>query len=238
MPKNRNAMKRKNQLEADRRLLQFEDYDAYLDSFIMPQDRCYLQNLHICRLFSELGYRNWGETLSHQAFKKRYDAVMRYLHPEYIPYVIVSADTECPDLIHKELAKRERPNRLGIVATIIYIRHETETGHEVSGYIDYSERIRNENWRNFFQGKRLILPNTRDLGYYHWKFGNANTNDSINYKVFTDPYNGLRFQNRFDRKFINVNPNVNPGQNTVRIRILSDVYKHVILFDHIVRQRV
>lgn len=149
-------MRKKNiQLEADKRLLQYEDYEDYLDSFITIQDRCFLQNLFVCRKFSELGYRNWGETLSKEVFIKRYDAVMRYVHPEFIPYVLVSEKTPCPDGIHKELAKRERPNRLGIMSTIIYIRHETETGHEVSGYIDYSERIENENWRAFFLGKSI-----------------------------------------------------------------------------------
>ncbi|XP_044748970.1 cilia- and flagella-associated protein 299-like [Coccinella septempunctata] len=232
-------MRRKNpQLEADKRLLQYADYEAYLDSFITKQDLCYLQNLHVCRKFSELGYRNWGETLSQDTFERRYEAVLNYVHPEFIPYVLVSEKIACPDAIHKELATRERPNRLGIMSTVIYIRHETETGHEVSGYIDYSERIENENWRSFFQGKKQIFPNSKDLGYYHWKFGKSCSNDSVNYKIFLDPYNGLRFQNRFDRKFINVNPLMHPGENTTRVRIKSNLYKHVVLFDHLVRQRV
>lgn len=146
-------VKKKPRLERDKRLLQFTDHDAYLDSFITKQDRCFLQNLYVCRRFSELGYRNWEETLSKEAFEKRYDAVMDYVNPEFIPYVLVSEKTLCPDEIHKELAKRERSNRLGIMSTIIHIRHETETGHEVSGYIDYGERIEGENWRSFFEGE-------------------------------------------------------------------------------------
>lgn len=90
----------------------------------------------------------------------------------------------------------------------------------------------------FIPGKKLILPNTKDLGYYHWKFGKSISNESVNYKIFYDPYNGLRFQNRFDRKFINVNPLIHPGENTTRVRVKSNLYKNVVLFDHLVRQRV
>ncbi|KAK9870148.1 hypothetical protein WA026_006239 [Henosepilachna vigintioctopunctata] len=229
--------KSKELTDADRQLIQFSNYEEYLDSFITPADRCYLPNQYICRKFAQFGHRNAGQTYTRDEYKKRYKTVMKIVHPEYIRYVSASEGEVCPDQIHKELAKREYPNRMGHLSTIIFIRYETVNQHEISGYIDYSERLRNENWKAFFQGKKVVLPNNKDLGYYNWKFGKSCTNDSINYKVFTDPYNGLRFQNRFDRIFINVNPNVYPGNNTIRARVISGLYKHIVLFDHIVRQR-
>lgn len=45
------------QIEADRRLLQFETYEDYLDSLVTDQDRCYLQNTAAARTVAELGYR-------------------------------------------------------------------------------------------------------------------------------------------------------------------------------------
>lgn len=48
------------QIEADRRLLQFQTYEDYLDSLVTPQDLCYLQSVEISRTIAELGYR-WEE---------------------------------------------------------------------------------------------------------------------------------------------------------------------------------
>lgn len=45
------------QIEADRRLLQFETYEDYLDSLITEQDRCYLQDTVAARTIAEFGYR-------------------------------------------------------------------------------------------------------------------------------------------------------------------------------------
>lgn len=45
------------QVEADRRLLQFETYDDYLDSLTTPQDHCFLQSTTTSRTLAELGYR-------------------------------------------------------------------------------------------------------------------------------------------------------------------------------------
>lgn len=45
------------QIEADKRLVQFETYEDYLDSLVTPQDICNLQNTVAARTLAELGYR-------------------------------------------------------------------------------------------------------------------------------------------------------------------------------------
>lgn len=45
------------QIEADKRLVQFETYEDYLDSLVTPQDLCNLQNTVAARTLAELGYR-------------------------------------------------------------------------------------------------------------------------------------------------------------------------------------
>ncbi|XP_044272124.1 cilia- and flagella-associated protein 299-like [Tribolium madens] len=226
------------QIEADRRLLQFETYEDYLDSLITEQDRCYLQDTVAARTIAELGYRSSGETLSRQQFEKRLAAVIAYLYPDYKPYELASEGIAGGDPIQKELAIRERPNRVGILSTIIFLRYQTKKGFEVSGYIDYAHRLSNQDWKPFFREGQQVLPQPTDLGYYHWKLGKTMSNNSINYKVCVDPVKGLVFQNRYDRRIICVDPSQDPGANTTRKRVESDIYDHVILYDHVVRQRI
>jgi hypothetical protein len=54
---------------------------------------------------------------------------------------------------------------------------------EVSGYIDLAHRLKTEDFRPYFEGKKKILPKTTDLSYYNWKTGTCVSNDSPNFKV-------------------------------------------------------
>ncbi|XP_057672118.1 cilia- and flagella-associated protein 299-like [Diorhabda carinulata] len=232
------VLKANAQIEADRRLLQFECYEDYLDSLTTNQDECYLQSIAVSRTIAELGYRSSGETLSKKQFERRLAAVLAYLFPPYKPYELSSDVLVGGDPLQMDLAHRERPNRVGILSTIIFLKYMTKSGFEVSGYIDYAEKLVKEDWKPFFQGKKRVVPKPIDLGYYHWKSGKVVCNDSLNYKVKQDPQKGLIFQNRFDRKTINPAPGVDPGDNTMRKRVYTDLYELVIIFDHLVRQRI
>ncbi|XP_019757434.1 cilia- and flagella-associated protein 299 [Dendroctonus ponderosae] len=228
------------QIEADRNLLKFSTYEEYLDSLSTAQDACYLQSVEASRTIANLGYRSSGETLSREQFEKRLAAVLNYLYPPYKAYELsseglVNSDT---DPIIQELASRERANRIGILSTIIFLRTFTKSGIEVSGYVDYTERLSKEDLKPVFKGLKLLMPRKCDLGFYHWKSGDVYSNDSFNYKVLQHPQKGLIFQNRFDRKTINPNPMAEPGPNTSRKRIYSKLYELCILFDHVVRQRI
>lgn len=227
------------QVEADKRLLAYPTYEDYLDSLVSPQDICYLKNSTVSRTLAELGYRSSGETLSRKQFEERLAAVLAYLYPTFKPFELASRNILCEDPLAKELQLRERPNRVGILATIIFLRHYTKTGFEVSGYIDFAERLKNEDWKPFFKGNKRIWPRLDDLGFYHWRAQKVVTNPSMNYKVWVDPVKGLLFQNRFDRKIVCVDPlATTPGNNSKRTRIVSDDYEHVVLYDHIVMQRI
>ncbi|XP_023028536.1 cilia- and flagella-associated protein 299 [Leptinotarsa decemlineata] len=234
----RGHLKASPQIEADRRLLAFQSYEDYLDSLGTTQDECYLQSIEVSRAIAELGYRSSGETLSRKQFEKRLAAVHLYLYPPYKPYELSSEGMVKGDPLHQDLALRERSNRVGILSTIIFLKYYTKAGFEISGYIDFGEKLASEDWKPFFRGKKKILPKITDLGYYHWRSGRVVSNDSLNYKVQQDPVKGLIFQNRFDRKIINPAPGVDPGANTTRKRIYTDLYDLVIIFDHVVRQRI
>ncbi|KAG5897539.1 hypothetical protein JTB14_004314 [Gonioctena quinquepunctata] len=226
------------QIVADRRLQQFNSYENYLDSHGTIQDECYLQSIEASRVIVELGYRSSGETLSRKQFEKRLAAVYLYLYPPYKPDELSSEGIVTRDPLHRELALRERSNRVGALSTIIFLKYYTKAGFEISGYLDYGEKLVTEDWKPFFMGKKKIMPKVTDLGYYHWRSGKVVSNDSLNYKVKQNPERGLMFQNRFDRKTINPAPGVDPGANTTRKRIYTELYELVIIFDHVVRQRI
>jgi len=114
------------------------------------------------------------------------------------------------------LAKREEDVLNGKLLTIIFIRQETKNS-EISGYIDYAHRLKTDNFRDYFEGKKKILPRTSDLSYYNWRTGVCVSNDSPNFKVDANSgQQGLLFRNKRDRKVINVDPNKKPEENVVR----------------------
>lgn len=226
------------QLDSDRRLLAFKDYENYLDSLITFVDLGYLENLNVAREIAELGYRCTGETLSREAFYKRLKAVRDLFFPLYKPYELTSELITPANTVMQELALRERSNRLKLISTIIFIRNLTRLQFEISGYIDYSERLEKENWVPYFEGKKKIWPRASDLAYYHWRTGKTCINETSNYQPIIDPKHGLLFKNCHDRHLINVNPEASsPGVCTTRIRIFCLEYEHVILYDHIIRSK-
>ncbi|XP_012138902.1 cilia- and flagella-associated protein 299-like [Megachile rotundata] len=226
------------QINSDRRLLQFGNYEEYLDSLITFVDLGYLGNLNIARELAELGYRSTGETLSREAFYKRLKAVKDLLFPIYRPYVLTSELITPANSVMQELALREHLNRLKIISTIIFIRNFTRLQFEISGYIDYCERLEKEDWLPYFEGKKIIWPRANDLAYYHWRTGKTCLNETSNYQPIIDPKHGLQFKHCVDRHLINVDPGApSPGVYTTRVRAHCKEYKHVILYDHIIRSK-
>lgn len=58
------------------------------------------------------------------------------------------------------------------------------------------------------------------------------------FKAITDPVKGLIFINRHDRKHISVDPSLeSPGSNTTRSIVYSNRYDHVVLYDHVMRNK-
>ena len=97
--------------------------------------------------------------------------------------------------------------------------------NEISGYIDLAHRLKTEDFRQIFEGKKMLMPNMTDLSYFTWDSQYAYLNDSPNFKVDANSDAGLLFRNRRDRKVINVDPNKDPpGDGTKRVEIECDEY--------------
>ncbi|XP_035436689.1 cilia- and flagella-associated protein 299-like [Spodoptera frugiperda] len=224
-------------VEADRKLLRFDTWEDYLDSLIEIADLRNLRSIASARTIAALGYRAYGDTLSEREFYTRRAAIHEIVYPKGKPYVLVSEGADLEDSFNRELAVRERANRIGILQSIIFIRHYTRGGFEISGYIDFAHRLISENWTPFFKQGKTLWPRDSDLGYYHWRHGTVRSNISRNYKPVMDPERGLLFQNRHDHKIICPDPQQDPGQNTTKQRVYSSKYTQIEIYDHVVRRR-
>ncbi|XP_012277789.1 uncharacterized protein C4orf22 homolog [Orussus abietinus] len=227
------------QIDSDRRLLKFRSFEEYLDSLVTPVDLCNLRSTYTARQVAELGYRCAGETLDRESFERRLAAVRNLLFPVQRPYELSSECIVPTDRFFQELALRERPNRLGVISTIIFMRQLTKKQYEVSGYIDYASRLKEEDWAPFFGGKERLWPRPTDLSYYHWRLEKTLITESSNYQPVIDAKRGLLFKNVHDRKIVWVDPLApSPGVDTTRVRVYSDDYEHIVLYDHVVRGKM
>ncbi|XP_052125534.1 cilia- and flagella-associated protein 299-like [Frankliniella occidentalis] len=170
------------QLEQDRRLMKFNTYEDYLDSLVADQDVFYLRGAEP-RILAELGYRSTGDTLTRGQFHKRLRAVTTSLYPARNQYLEDNTGIVIADPVLRELARRERANRVGLLATIIHLQMTTPQGYEVSGYVDFADRLSREDWVPYFQGRRVLEPNRSDLAFYHWRIDQGRCKSSPNFKV-------------------------------------------------------
>jgi hypothetical protein len=70
-----------------------------------------------------------------------------------------------------------------MLQTIIFIRMFTKYGYEISGYIDYTDRLMNEDWTGIFTGVKRVTPRITDLSYYHWRSNKSYTTATPNFDV-------------------------------------------------------
>jgi hypothetical protein len=89
-------------------------------------------------------------------------------------------------------------------STIIFVRYKEQSGKEASAYIDYRDRLKNDNIEEIFNGKKDLVPRPTDLSYYNWTLQKVYSNDSTFFRVDAGPNERLSFRNNTDRKIINV----------------------------------
>uniref|UniRef100_A0A7S3IQ90 Cilia- and flagella-associated protein 299 n=1 Tax=Strombidium inclinatum TaxID=197538 RepID=A0A7S3IQ90_9SPIT len=124
------------------------------------------------------------------------------------------------------------------MTTIIFIRDQRKGRNEISGYIDLAHRLKTEDFRQIFEGKKMLMPKPTDLSFFNWDAQYATLNDSPNFRVDANSDAGLLFRNKRDRKVINVDPNKDPpGDGTKRVEIECSEYTQVVFFDHITRRK-
>merc|ERR1711977_43324 len=174
----------------------------------------------------EIGCRK-GEVLSREEFAARREAAEQAKRAKLqnAPKVLASAQkdlTAFPFL--RNLAAREELVRNG-------------KGQEISGYIDYGHRLKEDHFEAYFERKKRLLPRPTDLSFFNWDTHHSTHNDSPNFQIIPDHEQGLLFKNKRDRKVINVDPKGEPGDNSKRSDIKTNEYIQVVIFDHMTRKK-
>ncbi|XP_073454048.1 cilia- and flagella-associated protein 299 [Aquarana catesbeiana] len=219
-------------------ITQFNTYEDFLDSQITSLDLFYLEDEELARQLVELGYRGSGEVLKREEFEARKAvAEASRLSQRTQQKILSSAGKELKDNFLKALALREEANRNGKMTSIIFIRDKNSHGQELSGYIDFAHRLKTEDFEVYFSGKKKLLPRPTDLSFYNWETHVSTSNASPNYQVIAENSSGLLFKNKRDRKILNVDPKVPPGDNTTRTPIQTDLYTQAAIYDHITRRK-
>jgi hypothetical protein len=219
---------------------QFPTYEDYLDNQVTNVDMYYLENEEMARSLVELGYRGEGEILRRDEFETRKEQmyVVNRARGNKKPKKLASAGKDLSKKpLLKALAQREEAVRVGKLSTLIYVRDFNKKGHEISGYVDYADRLANSNFELVFDKKKPIMPTPKDLSYFNWETMNSTVNDSPNWQVITDDERGILFKNTRDGKIVDVDPKAKPGDNTTRFDVKTDEYHHVVLYDHLTRRR-
>uniref|UniRef100_A0A8C9ACX9 Cilia- and flagella-associated protein 299 n=1 Tax=Prolemur simus TaxID=1328070 RepID=A0A8C9ACX9_PROSS len=232
-------MEREEGLTAvDNVVTQFHTYEDFLDSQITTVDLYYLEDESLARQLVELGYRGTREIVTREDFEARKAAIeIARLAEKTQKKTLTSAGKDLKDYFLQALAVREEDNRNGKVSSVIFIRDRNSHGQEVSGYIDYAHRLRTEDFEVYFNGKRKLLPRPTDLSFYNWDNHTAVCNSSPNYQVISDNPGGLLFKYKRDRKILNVDSKAQPGDNSTRIPIQTELYIQAVIFDHISRRK-
>ncbi|XP_026066966.1 cilia- and flagella-associated protein 299 [Carassius auratus] len=214
---------------------EFRTYEDFLDSQIKPLDLFYLEDQELARQLVELGHK--GSSLEREEFETRKAAAeASRLASGSQQKKLASTGKELKDNFLRALAEREEANRSGAMTSIIFIRDRNSHGQEISGYIDYSHRLKSEDFEPYFSGKKRLMPKPTDLSFYNWGTQVAKHNASTNYEVITENPSGLLFKCKNDRKILNVDPEAAPGDSSIRTPVQCDLYVHVVIYDHVTRK--
>ncbi|XP_058403333.1 cilia- and flagella-associated protein 299 isoform X4 [Diceros bicornis minor] len=207
----------------DNLVTQFNTYEDFLDSQITTVDLYYLEDESLARQLVELGYRGTGEVVKREDFEARKAAIeIARLAERTQKKTLTSAGKDLQDNFLKALAVREEDNRNGKVS------------------------MRKLNLREpHFQSHTMIRsmagrPETNDsnlLCFYNWDSHIAVWNSTPNYQVIADNPEGLLFKYQRDRKILNVDPKAQPGDNSTRTPIQTELYIQAVIFDHISRRK-
>jgi hypothetical protein len=201
-----------------------ETYAQFLDRFVTDEDRMYLEDEELARDVKELYAMNKGEIRSKADFerkKKEIEDLNREEDTKERPLFSLNMEYKKGSFL-EQLKDREGEVRNGRKSTIIFIRYKDKKGKETSAYIDYRERLKNDEMEGIFKEGKPLLPKPSDLSYYNWTLQKVMSNDSTFFRVDAGPKERLSFKNNTDRKIINVDLEYiekHPGLDVKRIPI-------------------
>lgn len=212
----------------------YKNYEEFLDKFINYEDRIYLEDEDLARDVKELYAVNKGDIKSKDDFYRKKQEIENRDYEDEVKEKPLCSEGKVfdPDTFLWHLQQREYDVRNGRKSTIIFIRYKEQSGKEVSSYIDYRERLKNDNFDQIFNGERDLIPRPSDLSYYNWTIQKVHSNESTFFRVDAGPKERLSFRNNTDRKIINVDLEFLEKHPNV------DVIRKVIDIDQVVKTKV
>ena len=205
-----------------------QTYAQFLDSFVTEEDKIYLEDEELARDVKELYAVNKGEIRSKADFDmKKKEMEESNKEEENIELKYFSEDMKYKNgTFLAQLKQREKDIQSGQKSTIIFVRYKDKKGVETSAYIDFRERLKDEEEMNgIFKEGRPLLPKPTDLSYYNWTLQKVNSTDSNFFRVDAGPKERLSFKNNTNRKIINVDLEYlesHPGLDIKRIPIMNN----------------
>ena len=199
-------------------------YAEFLDRFVTDEDRMYLEDEELARDVKELYAVNKGEIRNKADFdrkKREIEEMNREEDTKERPLFSLNMNYRKGSFLD-QLKDRESEVRNGRKSTIIFIRYKDKKGKETSAYIDYRERLKNDEMEGVFKEGHPLLPKISDLSYYNWTTQKVNSTDSTFFRVDAGHKERLSFKNNTDRKIINVDLEYiekHPGLDVKRIPI-------------------
>ena len=200
-------------------------YAEYLDRYVTEEDLMYLEDAELARKVKELYNPQKGEIRNEADFyRKRKELDQKYKEEDEKEQLQFSQDMRYAKGSFLELLQeRENDVRNGTKFTIIFIRYKDKKGKETSAYIDYRDRLKDEEMGAVFKGGLPLMPKSTDLSFYNWNIQKVNSLDSSFYRVDAGPKERLCFKNNTDRKVINVDLKyieTHPGVYVKRIPVI------------------
>ncbi|CCW64567.1 unnamed protein product [Phytomonas sp. EM1] len=220
----------------NRNILDFASYEEYLDQQVTTEDLFYLEDRDAARKVVELGYKG-KDFLSREEFEAaRLIALNGPEKRRESAEVILSASRTFEEgSLLDAIAKREELIRTGKLSTILFIR-DYVNGQEVSAYIDLAHRFHTDNFEEYFDGTKRLLPKRSDLSYYNWKTHTLYYNNSNSFQVITESGFGLLMKHKRDRKIMVMDPKApTPGDSSNRTVYHCKDYLQVTIYDHVTR---
>ena len=199
-------------------------YADFLDRFVTKEDLIYLEDEELARDVKELYAVNKGEIRSKEDFdrkKREIELLNREEDAKERPLFSLNMNYKKGSFLD-QLQERESEVRNGRKSTIIFIRYKDKKGKETSAYIDYRERLKNDEMEQVFKEGKPLIPKPTDLSYYNWSAQKVLSNDTTFFRVDAGPKERLSFKNNTDRKIINVDLEYldkHPGLDVKRIPI-------------------
>ena len=213
-------------MEDNEDISDIKTYADYLNKYVTKEDLMYLEDEELARKIKELYNTQKGEIRNEADFNRKKKEIFdeKNIEENEKEQLQFSQDMHYAKGSFLELLQeRENDVRNGIKFTIIFIRYKDKKGRETSAYIDYRERLKEDEMEAVFKEGVPLMPKSTDLSYYNWNIQRINSLDSTFFRVDAGPKERLCFKNNTDRKVINVDLEYiesHPGLYVKRIPVI------------------